>query len=221
MPGTETLWPAATLLLAILVGPFIASASLFLPKGEPVVWLKITGPARNRLLLITAGSVAIVLWAMSILPGPLGAVSAVLGWWLFLIAILDAEHFWLPDRLTIPLGLFGLIAAGFYDPANWLDHAIGAAAGFLALALIAFSYRRLRKREGLGGGDPKLLAAGGAWVGWIGLPSVLVWASAAALAVIVAMILRGGHVGLQQRIPLGLYLALGIWLTWLYGPLGQ
>ena len=213
-------WPLATIALAIFVGCFIASASLQMPKGEPVAQVKMP-PLGFRLPLIVASAIAIAIWALEVVPGPLGMLTALLGWWLLLIAILDAEHFWLPDRLTIPLGLFGLIVAFFHDAANWLDHAIGAVAGFLALAGIAFVYQRLRGREGLGGGDPRLLAAGGAWVGWMGLPSVLVWASAAALTVVLINALRGRQVALAQRIPLGTYLALGIWLTWLYGPLDR
>ncbi len=211
-------WPLATIALAIFVGCFIASASLQMPKCEPVAQVKMS-PLGFRLPIIVASAIAIAMWAMEVVPGPLGMLTALLGWWLLLIAILDAEHFWLPDRLTIPLGLFGLIVAFFHDAVNWRDHAIGALAGFLALAAIAFVYQRLRGREGLGGGDPRLLAAGGAWIGWMGLPSVLVWASGAALTVVVINAVRGKQMALAQRIPLGTYLALGIWLTWLYGPL--
>ena len=217
MADNDFAWLAAVLALALLVGPFIALASVKLPKNEPVAWDRAALP---RILAVTAATLAIALWAMAVVPGPLGVFTVLLGWWLLPIAILDGEHFWLPDRLTIPLGLFGLIAAAFIDSEYWIDHAIGAAAGFLVLTLIALLYRRLRKREGLGGGDPRLLAAGGAWVGWIGLPSVLVWASAAALAAVAIAAMRGRGVSLAQRIPLGVYLALGIWLTWLYGPLG-
>ena len=64
------------------------------------------------------------------------------------------------------------------------DRVIGALAGFAALAAIAWAYRRLRGREGMGGGDPKLLAALGAWLGWRQLPFVLVGAGLIGLAAV-------------------------------------
>jgi hypothetical protein len=92
---------------------------------------------------------------------------------------MDVEHEWLPDRLTWPLLVAGLAAAwgGFGPPLE--SRLIGAAAGFAALFLIARLYSLLRGREGLGGGDPKLFAAIGAWLGWTQLPFVLVGGGAA------------------------------------------
>ena len=151
---------------------------------------------------------------------PSAAFTALLGWQLILIATVDAEHFWLPDALTLPLLVTGLAAAGLLPGSSLVDSAIGAAVGFMGLWLLAFAYRRLRHRDGLGGGDPILLAAGGAWVTWIGLPSVLLWASASALSLVVARIVTGRPVAGQDRLPFGPFLAIGIWLTWLFGPLG-
>jgi leader peptidase (prepilin peptidase)/N-methyltransferase len=54
----------------------------------------------------------------------------------------------------------------------------------------------------------------------MGLPSVLVWASAAGLSVVAARVLTGGRVRGDDRLPFGTFLAVGAWLTWLYGPLG-
>ncbi|PZO07587.1 MAG: prepilin peptidase [Alphaproteobacteria bacterium] len=148
------------------------------------------------------------------------AFTALLGWQLVLIAVVDAEHFWLPDILTLPLLATGLTAAAILPTGSLLHSVIGAAVGFLSLWLLATAYRRLRQRDGLGGGDPTLLAAGGAWVGWIGLPSVLLWASAAALSLVAARLVTGRSVSGQDRLPFGPFLAIGIWMTWLIGPLG-
>jgi leader peptidase (prepilin peptidase)/N-methyltransferase len=68
---------------------------------------------------------------------------------------------------------------------------IGAVAGYVVFELIAFAYRRLRGREGLGGGDSKLLAAIGAWTGWMSLAPVVFIASLGALAVVIALQLAG------------------------------
>jgi leader peptidase (prepilin peptidase)/N-methyltransferase len=134
--------------------------------------------------------------------------------------VIDAEHFRLPDSLTLPLLATGGLAAVVLDQTAPLDAAVGAAVGFAGLWLLAFAYRRLRGRDGLGDGDPILLAAGGAWVGWIGLPSVLLWASAAGLSVVAARVLVGRKVSAVDRLPFGPCLAVGVWLTWLLGPLG-
>ncbi|GLS01679.1 hypothetical protein GCM10007859_16940 [Brevundimonas denitrificans] len=86
-------------------------------------------------------------------------------------------------------------------------------------------------RSGIGAGTEGAVAtrgwtasmrrgAGGAWVGWIGLPGVLLWASAAGLSFVAARLLVGGKVSGEDRLPFGPCLAAGVWLTWMLGPLG-
>ena len=147
-------------------------------------------------------------------------LTALLGWQLLLIAVVDGEHFWLPDRLTLPLFGTGLLAATALDRLTLVESLAGAAVGFGGLWLVARIYRLARRRDGLGGGDPFLLAAGGAWTGWIGLPSILLWAAMAGLSVVLARLLTGSRVSGADRLPFGVFLALGVWLTWLLGPLG-
>lgn len=148
-------------------------------------------------------------------PMPLALVSAGLGWWLLLILALDAEHQWLPDRLTLPLVPLGMAAgwAGMGPPL--LDRAIGAAAGGIVLWLIGSLYRIARGRQGLGGGDPKLLAAIGAWLGWMQLPYVLLGAGIVGLAAALWMRARGQEVGAATRLPLGAFMAVAAWPLWL------
>tara|TARA_R110000782_G_scaffold38955_1_gene90915 strand:- start:407 stop:1159 length:753 start_codon:yes stop_codon:yes gene_type:complete len=150
----------------------------------------------------------------------MAAFTALLGWQLLLIAIVDGENFWLPDRLTIPLLITGLAASLLPDTLPLIDSVTGAVAGFATLRLLAWLYRRARGRDGLGGGDPFLFAAIGAWVGWIGLPTVLIWASAAGLSVVVAAYWTDRRLSGSSRLPFGVFLAVGAWFTWLYGPLG-
>ncbi|WP_366855556.1 A24 family peptidase [Brevundimonas sp.] len=147
--------------------------------------------------------------------------GAVLAWQLLLIAIIDAEHFWLPDVLTLPLLGTGLAAAALIEPHLLVDRLIGAVAGFVSLWLVALLYRSLRGREGLGGGDPRLFAGIGAWVGWAALPTVLVWACLAGLSVALVGAARVRRLDLIQRLPFGTFLAIGAWLAWLFGPLGR
>lgn len=173
-------------------------------------------PIPLRYPLIEAGCAGIGLWAALIFDGSLAAAAAGFGWMLLLIAIIDAEHFWLPHRLTAPLAVAGVLAAWLLAPQTLLDRGIGAAAGWSVLVLVAVGYRRLRGREGLGGGDPMMLAAIGAWTGWQGLPSVLLIACAAGL--LAALVLR--RLEADARLPFGTLMAIGGWLVLLYGPIG-
>lgn len=200
----------------ILVAAVLTRLSLWLPNGD-----REARPGPRRSVLMALAGAAVGAWAALAQPTPLAAVlTALLGWQLLVIAVIDAEHFLLPDQLTLPLLATSGLAALLLDQTAPLDAVIGAAVGFAGLWLLAFAYHRLRGREGLGDGDPILLAAGGAWVGWIGLPSVLLWASAAGLSFVAARLLTGGKVSGEDRLPFGPCLAAGIWLTWILGPLG-
>ena len=168
-----------------------------------------------------AGCAAVGLCAALTQPSiPAALLTALLGWQLLLIAVVDGEHFWLPDQLTLPLLASGLLAAAALDRLSVIDSMTGAAVGFGGLWLVGRAYRHVRGCEGLGGGDPFLLAAGGAWTGSVGLPSVLLWSALAGLSVVAARLLTGGRVSGADRLPFGVFLALGVWLTWLLGPLG-
>ena len=174
-----------------------------------------------RYILIELAAAAIGVWAA--LTGDdilFVAASAVLGWQLLLIALIDAEHFWLPDILTWPLAVTGLIAAAVMAQGIPWPQIVGPVAGFGSLWLLAWTYKRLRGRDGLGGGDPFLFGAAGAWVGWMGLPSVLLWACLAGFAVVMARLIVRRAVSGTDRLPFGSLLAIGIWLTWLFGPIG-
>lgn len=242
----EWAWGAVGVALGPIIGSFIGLLSLRLPHGAPVglersacggcgrtlglldlapllSFVASGGRCRTcgseiprRYPALEVGCAVIAGWAWLAQPGPQALAGALLGWQLLLLAVLDAEHFWLPRVLTVPLIATGLALGAAPLP----DRAIGAAAGYLALALIAWSYHRLRGREGLGGGDAWMLAGAGAWVGWIALPTVLLWACAAGLSLVAASMLVGRRMAADARLPFGVFLALGTWLAWLYGPLG-
>lgn len=195
----------------------------------PIIsWLVLRGrcgwcqaPVSLRYPVIELAAAAIGVWAA--LHGTswvMITATAVLGWQLLLIAVIDAEHFWLPDVLTVPLLATGLGFAALISGGWPRSQLIGGVAGFAALWLLARLYRRVRGREGLGGGDPILFGAAGTWVGWIGLPSAALWASAAGLSVVLAQLALRCPVDGGDRLPFGSLLAVGVWMTWLYGPLG-
>lgn len=129
------------------------------------------------------------------------------------LALFDLRRGRLPDWLTLPLAAAGLLRG--WRLGVLADGALGCVLGFAVFAGLAVGYRRLRGREGLGFGDVKLAAAGGAWIGWQGLPSAVLLAAAAALAVAAAR----GRLQAAERIPFGAFLAPAILLVWLLGPL--
>jgi len=192
----------------------ISSASVKMPKPDIVQ----PESLRRRLVLVLA-CMALALWAGSAWPGPKAFLGCLLGWQLLMLALLDFEHFWLPRSLTITLLVSGLIAIAAQSMQSFYEHSLGAAIGFALLAALAFAYRKMRGQDGLGGGDAWLLAGGGAWTGWQGLPTILVLGAGAGLVFVALMAARGKPVGRAQPIPFGVGLAIGIWLTWLYGPL--
>jgi len=179
------------------------------------------GRIPRRYLLLELACPLLPLWAaVAGRAGPELLAAGLLGWTLLLLALLDGEHFWLPDSITLPLGAVGLAVAGLAGWPALQDALVGAAIGFVFFLALAWVYSRVRGREGLGGGDARLLGAAGAWVGWIGLASVLLWASLAGLSLVAAQALLGRAPRADQPIPFGIFLALGLWLTWLFGPLG-
>ena len=140
--------------------------------------------------------------------------GCALGWTLLALAWIDWRHFVLPDALTLPLLVAGLGAAVAEGRAMALDSALGAALGYGGLWLVGTLYRRLRGREGLGGGDAKLLAAGGAWLGAAALPWVVLGAAVGGLAI--AGLTRRGGLAATLAVPFGPPLAAAIWLVWLW-----
>ena len=155
---------------------------------------------------IAAGLGGDVLWAAS------GA-----GWVLLALAWIDAEWMILPDVLTLPLLLAGLVVAWWFDAEALADHALAAGFGWLALWTVATVYRRVRGRDGLGEGDAKLLGAIGAWVGLAGLANVLLGAALAGLIWAGVMRLRGRAMSATTALPFGPFLALAGWAVLLAG----
>jgi len=90
----------------------------------------------------------------------------------------------------------------------WLDSLIGTVAGGGALFLVAFTYERITGREGMGGGDIKLLAMIGAWMGWRSLPLIVLISSLTGAVIGSIFILFTGK-GYRVRIPFGPFLSLG------------
>lgn len=153
------------------------------------------------------GCAIIGMIAMTILPDVSGLVLAIFGWLLLTLVILDVQHLWLPDRVVLPLAVGGLLLGPFIFEINLIDRLIGGLSGFLSMALIAYAYKALRKRDGMGGGDPKLLGAIGLWLGWQQLPYVVLLAASASLFAAVILYFRTSEPLSGLRFPFGAALA--------------
>ncbi len=164
------------------------------------------------------GTAGLALWAASLRDGLDLAASCGLAGVLVALAVIDVRRGILPDTLTLPLAAAGLALAAI-DGGPLDDRGLGAIAGYAAFALVAALYRRWRGRDGLGLGDAKLMAAAGAWVGWQGLPSVVLIGALAGLAGFGLRRMFNREVSLDRSIAFGPFLALALWLVWLYGPL--
>jgi leader peptidase (prepilin peptidase)/N-methyltransferase len=166
------------------------------------------------LLAFTASLVAV--------PGGRGLLGGGLALVVIAIARIDARELIIPNTLVLAALALGLCNAGLTSPAGMLDGLLfaivrGAAFAFLFFVL-QVGYRKLRRREGLGSGDVKLAAAGGAWLDWVMIPVVIEIAAAAALTVYLSSHLAGQRdepLRLTSRLPFGLFLAPAIWLGWL------
>jgi leader peptidase (prepilin peptidase)/N-methyltransferase len=241
----DFLFKALGLIVGAIVGSFLATVLIRWPQGRSVVagrsscdscgaklsawdmvpllsYAALHGKCRRcggridqRHLAVELAAATVGIVALIAHPLPLAVATMLLGLWLLLLAALDVEQQWLPDALTLPLIPLGLAAAwaGFGPPL--LDRAAGAVLGWATLSLVRLTYRRLRGREGMGGGDPKLFGAIGAWVGVLQLPIILAGAGLLGLAAVLLMRLRGEEPGLATRLPLGALMAVAAWPVWL------
>jgi len=98
-------------------------------------------------------------------------------WFALAMSAIDFRTLLLPDKLTLPLLWLGLLLNALYGTTALTDAVYGAAAGYGVLWLIYWLVWLLTRKEGLGYGDFKLLAAAGAWCGWQALPTILLVAS--------------------------------------------
>jgi len=171
-------------------------------------------------LVLLYAAPALVAWggggAMSL---PVVALSLLLAASLIALTEIDRASFRLPDRITLPLIAAGLLATAVTG-GGLLWHLFSAALGLGAIVLVGEAYRAVRGVDGIGLGDAKLFAASGAWLGAAALPSVLLWACASALAVLIALRAAGRRLGARTAIPFGPYLAFGTWAVWCLGPFG-
>ncbi|MEB5836741.1 prepilin peptidase [Pantoea dispersa] len=156
--------------------------------------------------LLTAAISLALAWLLP--PDSRLPAALLLAWILLALTLIDIEHLLMPDALTLSLLWLGLLFKALYWlPGTLNDAVFGAIAGYSTLWLMGELYQLINKRPGLGGGDAKLLAALGAWLGWALLPFVLLLACTGAI-LFVLLARLGWQRELYHVLPFGPWLAL-------------
>ena len=130
----------------------------------------------------------------------------------FLITFfIDLKHFIIPNSLTFSMMILGFIKS--FDPnldsifPNYINSLIGGLFGYGIIFSIIFFYKQIRKKEGMGLGDAKLLAVIGFWFGWIAIPFVLFLSSIFALVSVIPDLIKKNK-KMTSQIPFGPYIIL-------------
>ena len=123
---------------------------------------------------------------------------------LLILFFIDLETFFLPDCLTIPLLLVGILKSLFYPfPIDPINAVVGGLVGFFALFITNAIYKFWRGVDGFGFGDFKLLAGLGAWFGSALIIPIIVLGALVALLTVSLLSLVGRKLNLQMMIPFG------------------
>lgn len=145
-------------------------------------------------------------------PSLRGLAAALFGTLLLGIALTDARHYLIPDEFSLGGLVMGLLVALGGGAAGFLDAVIGAAVGFGLLYGVAVAGSWLFKEEAMGGGDIKMMAMVGAFVGWEGVILTLFGGALLGLLIFVPFTLRK-----KRLVPFGVFLALAAALTFVLG----
>jgi leader peptidase (prepilin peptidase)/N-methyltransferase len=144
---------------------------------------------------------------------------------LLIITMIDLDTFLIPDILSLPgigLGLaISLLTPWLplspHSPAllSWWESLLGILVGGGIFYLIAAGYALVRRKEGLGGGDIKLLGMIGAFIGWKGVAFTILVSSVSGMIIALPLMWRSGK-GLGSALPFGPFLAFGAvsWIFW-------
>ncbi len=137
-------------------------------------------------------------------------------WGLIVVSFIDLDHMILPDVFTLPGIVIGLIGAAINPERSFISALAGVLIGGGFLWLVAYLYLVVRKEEGMGGGDIKLLGWIGAVLGWSSVPFVVLASSVVGSIIGLGLALKQ-KAGLKSVIPFGPYLAAAAILYMLGG----
>ncbi|HEY7172265.1 MAG TPA: prepilin peptidase [Vicinamibacterales bacterium] len=234
-------------LFGALIGSFLNVCIYRLPLGKSIVWPGSACPGCKRELAwyenipivsyavlggrcrscrvrisprypiveaITAAMFAGALWYYG--PTALFASRILFGCALIVLFAIDLEHQLLPNVITLPGIVIGFVFSLITDP-GWLDSLIGIALGGGVLWAIAEGYYRIRREEGLGMGDVKMLAMVGAFIGWQLTLVTLMMASFAG-SIVGLLLIASRRGSMKYALPFGTFLAMGAVLAATIGP---
>ncbi len=148
--------------------------------------------------------------------GIAGLSALILLWGMIALAFIDADTQLLPDSITLPLLWLGLIVNSDNTFTDLRSAVLGAVFGYLALWSVYWLFKLATKKEGMGYGDFKLLAAIGAWLGWQVLPLVILLSSVVGAVIGIALIVLT-RMGRNIPLPFGPYLAMAGFIALLWG----
>lgn len=173
-------------------------------------------PISVRYPLVEAVTAVLFLLHLSVLGWePLLFVRLAFAAALIVLFAIDLEHQLLPDIITIPGLVLGVVASTLLPP-GLRDALLGAVLGGGMLWAVSEGYYRWRGIEGLGFGDVKMLAMVGAFLGWKGTLLTLLLGSFSGALLGGALIASGrGTMGL--KLPFGTFLAVGALIASLWG----
>ena len=148
--------------------------------------------------------------------GIAGLSALILLWGMIALTFIDADTQLLPDSITLPLLWLGLIVNSDNTFTDLRSAVLGAVFGYLALWSVYWLFKLATKKEGMGYGDFKLLAAIGAWLGWQVLPLVILLSSVVGAVIGIALIVLA-RMGRNIPLPFGPYLAMAGFIALLWG----
>lgn len=192
----------------------------------PVIsWILLRGRCRNcktsisvryPVVELLTGGFAMVLWTRFGLDWQT-LIYFVLVCLLLVITFIDIDHRIIPDIISLP-GIPIGFGASFLSPnVSWQDALIGIAAGGGSLLAIALGYQLITGKDGMGGGDIKLLAMIGAFLGWKGVLFTIMASSFIGTLVGIVIMIRARK-GMKLAIPFGPFLAIGAICYIFFGP---
>ena len=135
---------------------------------------------------------------------------------LVVITFIDLEHQIIPDEISLSGIVAGFVCSFFLPGHSWLGSLLGILLGGGLLLLVAYGYHRLTGKEGMGGGDIKLLAMMGAFLGWEAILFIIFTASLVG-SVVGVTLMQIQKKDSKLAIPFGPYLAFGAVLFIFYG----
>jgi len=170
-------------------------------------------------MAVAVGAI-VVISSIAAAPGWQGLLGAALAGLMLGIAVVDGRRYVIPDALTVPAFLLGLVHETVINGPRLTDALLASLtrAGVAALALLAvlLIYKWVRGQDGLGFGDVKLAAVAGAWLNALTILGVIEAAALTAIAVTLYLgRLRTRQIRRRSVVPFGLYFAPMIWLGWL------